>query len=205
MRQPKHMISKFRGVCDTCGRDIETGETIYWKSRGIVDCVDCAPPDGIQPKQPKQAAKPAQPQQPAQSAPSSNAWSDALAWNAAPAPGESIKANKPAMRITPPPAPAPVAAGNAAVDIQPSSRVVPISRDNAPETAPDNAPFTLIADNSDLAVSILHDQLIGLVNAICKLECNQIEALRAQMEQLQDTRDFTRKHCFIKLAELLGA
>jgi hypothetical protein len=50
MKTPKWMTSKFRGHCDTCGRDVAAGESIYWKSRGVIDCEDCA--SGSAPSQP---------------------------------------------------------------------------------------------------------------------------------------------------------
>ena len=221
MRTAKHMISKYDGTCDDCGRKIHAGEQIYWISRGVVQCSDCMPYND---------------NAPAATMPNSNAgsWSNALAWNSAPPPGASINAS---------PAPVATSAQDYAQASQPASitgfshpdanhannklaalnarlqaentpQATPaspapaftvVSSSPAPDTSHETQPAPAYTPADDLAVSMLQDQLIGLVNAIGKLQPEQVASLREYCEQLTDTRDFTRKHCFNKLAELFGA
>lgn len=193
MRQPKHMISKYNGTCSDCGQHIDAGEPIYWKARGVVQCQACMPSDDNAPANntlPNSAA---------------GSWSNALAWDATtPEPGASIQDdNAPRVSIraheyaqasqpaTPKPAPA--------------FTVVDTTPDPAPETTPQAAQAPAYAPADDLAVAMLQDQLIGLVNAIGKLSPDQVASLRDYCDGLSDTRDYTRKHCFTKLTELFGA
>jgi len=207
MRQAKYMVSKYNGQCNDCGRPIAAGENIYWKARGVVQCSDCMPSNDNAPASdtmPNSAA---------------GSWSNALAWNSAPAPGASIgaAATQPA---TPAPNYPPEHINSKLADINtrlqaentpdpaPAPTFTVVSSTPDPDPAPEvveTPSQTLHAPADDLAIAMLQDQLISLVNAIGKLTPDQISTLRDYTTQLQATSDYTRKHCFIKLAELFGA
>lgn len=42
MKKPRTLTAKYPGHCVTCGVDIESGDTILWHKRGVVECTDCA-------------------------------------------------------------------------------------------------------------------------------------------------------------------
>ena len=199
MRQAKHMISKYNGTCADCGRHIDAGEPIYWKARGVVQCSNCMPSNDNAPVD--------------DTLPNSNAgaWSNALAWNSAPPPGASINAS---------PTPVATRAQDYAQASQPATpRPDPAPKftvvDSTPDPDPEPTPAQPISSNTaranihapadDFRISIMQDQLILLVNAVGKLTPDQIATLRDYCADLSDTRDYTRKHCFTKLAELFGA
>ena len=216
MRQAKHMISKYNGTCADCGRHIDAGEPIYWKARGVVQCSNCMPSNDNAPVD--------------DTLPNSNAgaWSNALAWNSAPPPGASINASPAPVATSAQdyaqasqPAnvshPNPNHLNNKLADINarlqadnapqpdPAPKFTVVDSSPAPNTSRETPPAPAYAPGDDLVTDILEDQLISLVNAITKLSPDQARFMRDYCEQLTDTRDFTRKHCFTKLAELFGA
>lgn len=84
-KSPKFMQSRFDSRCCDCGASINKGETIYYLGRSRAQCQNCAPrvadTDQSHPiDTPKQSG--------------GDNWADALAWQPAPPPGESINGNR---------------------------------------------------------------------------------------------------------------
>lgn len=105
MRNPKYMTSKFDGTCSDCERHVAAGETIYWLSRGVIECADCARINQREPvstaARAQRTAQPAQPATPSQPAgasfqygtgnPDVTQFDPALSWDdTPPVPGKSI-------------------------------------------------------------------------------------------------------------------
>lgn len=182
MKQAKFMQSKFDSACCDCRAPINKGETIYYIGKGRAQCQNCAP---------RIAEAPAA---------ESKDWSSALAWKAAPAPGESItQTAKPASVSIPPSNPrrsdtrtAEIAAEAKSADVIDLPQPVKIERDNPP-----------VMDDS---VAIIRDMLVLLVNAIDNANRDQRRALDSlARDMMTNASTIPRSRIWAALADVINA